>query len=110
MNGTTTFDYGKAMQDADQIIAIANKVEALFREAETEANKTVNAEGVWKSTNDSSTQEAMNLFKSYKSNFEGFLSKIKQKAEEIKKAGATYSSVGTTASQNVDTAFKINAK
>ncbi len=101
----TTFDHGKAIQDAEQILNIANRVEALFQATDAEIAKV---QQYWQtSTSADSAGNAVALYNSYKANFQGFLSQIREKANEIYKSSATYNAAEAEANKAVDAGFKI---
>lgn len=105
MNGTT-FDHGKAVQDAEQILSIASRVEALFGETDAEIQKV---QQYWQTTTAAqSADNAVTLYNSYKANFVGFLSKIKEKANEIYRSSETYTNVESAANKAVDAGYQIN--
>lgn len=107
MNGTT-FDHGKAVQDAEQILSIANRVESLFVETDMEINRM---QQYWQTTtSQDSAGNAVNLYNSYKANFAGFLAQIKEKANEIYRSSETYTSVEATANKAVDAGYRVNGQ
>ena len=105
MNEGTTFNHGKAIQDAEQIIGIANKVSALFQETDKEIEKE--KQNLQTSTEQDSAGNAIKLYNSYKANFEGFIAQIKEKANEIYRSSATYTASEGVTNKAVDAAFKI---
>ncbi len=106
MNGSTTFDHGKAISTADQIISIANRVEGLFSETDAEIAKL---QQNWQSTtNQDSASNAIALYNQYKANFNGFLAQIKNKATEIHNSSETYAGVEAQANKEVDAGYQIN--
>ncbi len=105
MNGTT-FDHGRAVQDAEQILSIANRVEQLFAETDTEIQKM---QQYWQTTTSAdSAGNAVALYNSYKANFAGFLNQIKEKANEIYRSSETYSNVEASANKAVDAGYQVH--
>ena len=106
MNGSTTFDHGKALAIADEIIKITSRVEGLFGETDAEI---VKLQQNWQSTTgQDSASNAIALYNSYKANFNGFLSQIKNKATEIHNSSETYAGVEAQANKEVDAGYQIN--
>lgn len=102
----TTFDHGKAVQDAEQILNLANKVDALFAETDAEISKV---QGAWQTTTSySSAQNAVALYNSYKANFASFLSQIREKANEIYRSSDTYASNEAQSNKSVEAGYKIH--
>jgi len=105
-NTSTSFDHGKATQDADEILNIAKQVSQLFDETEAEIPKL---QQYWQSTTSkSSADNAVELFNSYKANYEGFLSKIQEKATDIKRASSTYTQVESAANETIIGGHRIS--
>ncbi len=106
MNGTS-FDHGKAVSDAEQILSIANRVESLFGETDTEIAKI---QQYWQSsTSQDSAGNAIALYNSYKANFTSFINQIKTKANEIYRSSETYTEVENQANKNVESGYRINS-
>ncbi len=97
-----SFNQAKAIQDAEQILSIANRVESLFTEAETEKNKLMNS---WQS--EKSADAAFRTFDTYRANFEGFLGEIKNLANQIYMASDAYKAADNSAAKIADETFKV---
>lgn len=106
MGSSTSFDHAKATQDADQILNIADRVSNLFNETEAEIPKL---QQNWQSTtNESSADNAVELFRSYRANYESFLATIKERANQIKKASSTYTQVESAANETIIGGHRIS--
>lgn len=107
-SSATTFDHGKAVQDAEQILSIANQIEQIFSETDSEIQRV---QQYWQTTTaqDSATN-AVNLYNSYKANFNSFLNKIKEKSTEIYNSSETYANVEASANKEVDAGFQIHGE
>ncbi len=98
-----TFNEAKAVQDAEQILNIANRVDALFAEAEAEKGKL---QGAWQSQN--SAEAAFRTFDTYKASFENFLGEIKSLANQIYMAKDAYRAADNSATKITEETYRIN--